>query len=157
MRTALALRPPIKVAPWLTFVAMLATCVGACRPSAALSPQEMDQFQTQCAALIATGKRPERSQDVGFRPVRVPRGTPVVVYGASWCPGCATTVAYLAHRDIPFVLRDVDDDADARAAWRAAAADAGLARPTTMPWVDVRGTVTRGFSPCIIESAWADP
>jgi glutaredoxin len=82
-------------------------------------------------------------------------GTPVVVYGTSWCKACEATTEYLARRQIPFVEKDVENDEDAAAEMRATLKTAGLRQANAFPVIDVRGTVTVGFFPCVLEAAWA--
>ncbi len=85
---------------------------------------------------------------------RAPRGTPVVVYGASWCVACEDAAKYMQLEGIPFVERDIEDDAGEAASERALRA-AGLAPTRSLPVIDVRGTVTIGFIPCVIDAAWS--
>jgi glutaredoxin len=85
-----------------------------------------------------------------------PAGTPVIVYGASWCSACRIAEDYMRRRGIPYTVADVDDEKAAhdRVATLAAAQ---LPVSNTLPVIDVRGTVTVGFMPCVLEKAWAEP
>jgi glutaredoxin len=137
---------------WLTSVALVAA---ACRHHLpALGASELAHIHRSCAAHIADGSfelhaRPE----VGLGP-RTPHGAPVVVYGASWCVACEDATNYLKLQGIPFVERDVETDAGKAASERALHV-AGLAPTSSLPVIDVRGTVTIGFWPCVIDAAWA--
>ncbi len=66
----------------------------------------------------------------------------------------ATAQAYLARRGIPYVERDVEEDRSAAASRDATPRAAGLRQTRTLPVVDVRGTVTIGFFPCVVEKVW---
>lgn len=37
----------------------------------------------------------------------------IVLYSAAWCPHCKAARDYFRARDIPYVLLDIDEDADA--------------------------------------------
>lgn len=106
--------------------------------AASLSPQQIDDLHAQCQAD--------------------PPGTPVVVFGASWCGACRIAAEYMTRERIPFVERDIEKDPAARAQANAALIAAGLRGDLdTLPVIDVRGTVIRGFDSCIVEQAWARP
>jgi len=68
----------------------------------------------------------------------------VIIYGAEWCGACHEAEAYLRSRGIEFVARDIEHDPGAREEMQRAAASAGI--PTTsIPIIDFRGTIMRGF------------
>jgi len=76
----------------------------------------------------------------------------VIVYGASWCGACHQAAAYLRQRHVAFVEKDIERDPGAAQEMAAKAQRAGV--PTgSIPILDVRGTILRGFSPPAIESA----
>ena len=119
------------------------------------TPTQIDQVAAQCHAGIESGSiAPRQSRDIGIPAKPKPAGDPVVIYGASWCPACTTAKAYLVRRGIPYVERDVEEDPSVAASRDATLAAAGLGLTKTLPVVDVRGTVTIGFFPCVIEKAW---
>ena len=37
----------------------------------------------------------------------------VILYGASWCPGCRTAKSYFKDNNIPFIYKDVDEHVNA--------------------------------------------
>jgi glutaredoxin len=76
----------------------------------------------------------------------------VIVYGASWCGACHEAEAFLRARGIAFVERDIERDPGAREAMQQAASAAGI--PTTsIPIIDFRGTIIRGFDQAALERA----
>jgi glutaredoxin len=120
----------------------------------ALGASELSRIHRRCAESIANGSFALHArQNVGVGP-RTPRGTPVVIYGASWCVACEDAKTYLELQAIPFVEEDVETDAGKAASERALRA-AGLGPTSSLPVVDVRGTVTIGFWPCVVDAAWA--
>jgi glutaredoxin len=121
-----------------------------------MTPAQMDHIQQTCSAHLDR-IREAHFDDVRFAEHRAAPGTPVVVYGTAWCPACGKTAAYLEHRRIPFVEKDIEDDDRAAAERIATLKNAGLPPSTAIPVVNVRGTVTEGFYPCVVEAAWADP
>ena len=48
----------------------------------------------------------------------------------------------------------MDEDPSAAASRDATLAAAGLRLTKTLPVIDVRGTVTIGFFPCVVEKVW---
>jgi glutaredoxin len=119
------------------------------------TPEKIDSVAATCHAGIANGTVAARpSQHIALPREAKPATEPVVIYGASWCPACGTAKAYMARRGIPFVYRDVDDDASAATARDATLTTAGLRPTQTLPVIDVRGTVTIGFYPCVVEKVW---
>lgn len=81
-----------------------------------------------------------RPQVVAEEPVR-PRYDEVVLYVTSWCPYCKRAAADLNARGIDFVMRDIDDDDDARAELREKIGS------TQVPVLDVDGRIVPGYSP----------
>jgi hypothetical protein len=142
--------------------AYVALLVSACHSSTTLSPRELDELYVGCQAQLPSdpGAHPiRRSEFVGLRSPADPPGTPVVIYGASWCAACHVAAQYMSRRHIPFVERDVAQDPSARAALLATTEAAGLGPSSrhSLPVMDVRGTVVVGFNPCVLEQAWANP
>ena len=122
----------------------------------ALTPAQIDHIHGVCSRNLDM-VRDASSDRVHFAEHATPPGTPVVVYGASWCKACNATAAYLSGRGIPFVERDIEEDDGAAAARIATLKGASLPVTGTIPIVDVRGTVTEGFLPCVLEAAWGAP
>jgi glutaredoxin len=132
----------------VTACALLVAC------HSTLSPERIDEIQRYCEAHPYDASRGP-SRPVVYRPNAKPPGTPVVIYGAQWCPACGAAADYLERRGIPYVDKDVEHDDGAGAEMRATLATAGFGESDTVPVIDVRGTVTIGFFPCVVEAAWA--
>ncbi len=78
----------------------------------------------------------------------------VIIYGASWCHACHDAANWLRAHNIPFVEKDIEQDASAQAEMVDKARRAGV--PTgSIPILDVRGHIMVGFSPPQIERALA--
>ncbi len=96
------------------------------------------------------GPSPSPSPTAAQRPAN---GQPdVIVYGASWCSACHQAAAYLRSRHVAFVEKDIEQDPAAAREMQEKAARAGV--PTgSIPILDVRGHILRGFSAPAIEQA----
>ena len=129
----------------------------SCHHAPPLTPEQVDTIHLDCERRIGSGFVPHANRNVGFLPETVPAGTPVVLYGASWCSACRAAQIYFTRRSIPFVEKDVESDERAAAELNEVLARAGLAPTTALPVIDARGTVTIGFAPCTIEGALAAP
>jgi glutaredoxin len=137
--------------------AALLGLASGCGSKLSLTAQQMDAIHRTCVKRIAQGyEGTARPRDIGRIAPPKAKGTPVVIYGADWCEACDTAKEYLARRRIPFVERDVDQDPKAQAAMEATVAAAGLAPVPGLPVLDVRGTVTFGFMPCVVDAAWTE-
>jgi glutaredoxin len=139
----------------LLVVLALVVCVSGC--SHTMATHELDGLHNFCNARAPEAKTIRRSPDIGVRPQRAAAGTPVVIYGAAWCGPCHAAASYLTRQNIPYIARDIEEDDSARRDMDAAVAAAGLQSEMVLPIVDVRGTVMKGFMPCVIEDAWAEP
>ncbi|MFZ5896991.1 MAG: glutaredoxin domain-containing protein [Myxococcota bacterium] len=133
---------------------VLAGLVGGCERRAVVPTGQLERVHEQCARAIASGSFELRQSALVGVGKRAPVGTPVVIYGASWCSACDVAREYLEMRGIAFVERDVEEDEEALAAMRRAVREAGLGRSNTLPVVDVLGTVTIGFMPCVVDAVW---
>ena len=97
-----------------------------------------------CRARPSSSTSP-RSSRARTRATRS-RASDVIIYGASWCGACHEAAAFLRGRGIAFVERDIERDPGAREAMQQAASAAGI--PTSsIPIIDFRGTIIRGFDP----------
>ena len=74
----------------------------------------------------------------------------ITMYSASWCGACNLARAYLQHKGIRFVERDVDLDASTHKRFRA------LSPRGKLPTLDVDGHVMEGFSPESFEKLMTD-
>ena len=138
-------------------LALAALLAAACEPSLRVTPEQMDKIHRDCDDRIRKGYVvSQRPTDIGRIAPPKPEGTPVVIYGASWCEACDIAKGYMQRRGIPFVDFDIELDATAKAAMNATLVKAGLPLETSMPVIDVRGTITKGFMPCVVEAAWAE-
>lgn len=81
-----------------------------------------------------------------------PTGATVIVYSASWCGACRSTIAYLKQRRIPFIERDIEEDEGAAIEMDRKLARAGI-RGGTIPVLDVRGRIIVGFDKRAIDNA----
>lgn len=84
--------------------------------------------------------------------VEPPRGSTVVVYTASWCGACRSTVAYLKQRRIPFIEKDIEEDEVAAMEMQRKLARAGM-RGGSIPVIDIRGKIVVGFDKRAIDQA----
>ena len=76
----------------------------------------------------------------------------MIIYGASWCGACHEAQAFLRARGIAFIDRDIERDPGAREDMQRAASAAGI--PTgSIPIIDFRGTIIRGFDREALERA----
>jgi glutaredoxin len=89
-------------------------------------------------------------------PSGLPGRPPVIIYGASWCGPCHQAQAYMKRRGIPFVEKDIEEDAGAAREMQAKLAKAGL-RSGSIPVIDVRGKILVGFDPGSVERALGQP
>jgi glutaredoxin len=69
----------------------------------------------------------------------------VIIYGASWCGPCHQAADYLRKKGVNYVLKDIEEDANAGREMRAKLAKAGM-RAGSIPVIDVRGKLLVGFS-----------
>lgn len=79
-------------------------------------------------------------------PASTGSGAGVILYGASWCGACRAAKQWLRAKAVPFVERDVEGDASARAEKVEKARAAGVSSGG-IPVLDARGTILVGFSP----------
>ena len=97
------------------------------------------------AAPTTTGGGGGGSHDPGVRP-------PVIIYGASWCGACHEAAAYLRHKGIPYVEKDVEKDPGANEEMKQKLRRFGLPNGS-IPVIDVRGKVMVGFDPGEVDDA----
>jgi glutaredoxin-related protein len=70
--------------------------------------------------------------------------SPIIVYGASWCPHTAEATAYFDAHHLAYVMRDVDRFPSLRDEMDHKVEHAGLAR-TGIPVLDIEGRILIGF------------
>jgi glutaredoxin len=76
----------------------------------------------------------------------------VVLYGASWCGACKQAAAYLKRKGVPFVEKDIEEDANAAREMQSKLAHAGK-RGGSIPVIDIRGKIMVGFDPQSVDNA----
>jgi glutaredoxin 3 len=74
----------------------------------------------------------------------------VTIYKASWCGACKAAAAYLRSRNVPFVEKDIEKDAEANAEMLRKAQAAGK-RPSGVPVIDFRGQIILGFDQATLD------
>lgn len=110
--------------------------------------------QTLADQVLSIGNR-QRGEGTSNETAAIarPSGQPdVVVYGASWCSACHQAAAYLRARHVAFVEKDIERDPEAAREMQTKAARAGVSTGS-IPIIDVRGHILRGFSAEAIEQA----
>jgi glutaredoxin len=70
----------------------------------------------------------------------------VKIFGTSWCQACQMTKSYLAGKDVPFAMRDIEGDSAALAEYMSYGGN-------EVPLVVIGETVIRGFVPSEIDRA----
>lgn len=78
----------------------------------------------------------------------------VIVYGTSWCGACKAARQHLKERHIPYVEKDVEQDAAAAQELARKAKRAGL-KLGGVPVIDVGGQLMMGYDPASLDRAWA--
>ncbi len=82
--------------------------------------------------------------------VAVTKDGPIIVYKTSWCGVCKQLEAYLDRKGVEYVAKDIEQDRAAAAEMAAKAKAAGV--PTgSVPMIDVRGELLRGFDRARLE------
>jgi glutaredoxin len=76
----------------------------------------------------------------------------VIIYGASWCGPCHDAERFLKLRGIPYVMKDVERDANAASAMQAKLSAAGR-RNGSIPVIDVGGKILVGYSEASLADA----
>jgi len=79
-------------------------------------------------------------------------GVDAIVYGADWCKPCHMAEDYLKKKGARVIKKDIEEDASAAAEMRAKLKRAGLGG-SSIPILDVGGTILKGFSEGAIDAA----
>jgi glutaredoxin len=77
----------------------------------------------------------------------------VVVYGADWCKPCHDAERYLKRRGVDVRLKNIEEDAVARAELQGKLKRANLPGTAQIPIIDVGGQLLVGFSPSALDRA----
>jgi len=80
-------------------------------------------------------------------------GKNAIVYGAEWCGPCHQAEDYLKKLGLAVVKKDIEEDPAAANEMRAKLRTAGLGSSSSIPILDVAGTMLIGFSPRAIDAA----
>lgn len=80
-----------------------------------------------------------------------------ILYKTAWCGYCRKAAEYMKLNGIPFVERDLERDAGARADMLSRASQAGVAAQSLggVPVIWIKGRIMSGFSREAIDRAWA--
>jgi len=138
-------------------LALFAITLVSCRPARTWSPTQIDEMSAQCQRVTSQPSfdvHRLHGYNVGRLPEDDPPGTPVLIYGAPWCSACHIAKAYMQRRNIPFVEKDVELDPAIEVERIDTLTRAGLQSSPSLPVIEVRGLVMRGFFPCLVEAAW---
>lgn len=79
-------------------------------------------------------------------------GVDAIVYGADWCKPCHLAEDYLRRKGAKVVKKDIEEDPKAASEMRQKLTTAGMSG-SSIPIIDVGGTILRGFSEQAIDSA----
>jgi glutaredoxin len=79
-------------------------------------------------------------------------GVDAIVYGADWCKPCHMAEDYLKKRGARVVKKDIEEDPAAASEMRRKLKGAGMSG-SSIPVLDVGGTILRGFSEQSVDSA----
>jgi glutaredoxin len=130
-------------------------------PGQRLDPEHV--YVADLRAPAAGGSYPVRThtrdwfdaQVDGARPVakaaeQASSDASVTIYKASWCGACRAAAAYLRSRNVQFVEKDIEKDAEANSEMLRKAAAAGK-RPSGVPVIDFRGQIILGFDQATLD------
>ena len=79
-------------------------------------------------------------------------GVDAIVYGADWCKPCHLAEDYLKRKGARVVKKDIEEDESAAAEMRRKLKRAGMGG-SSIPILDIGGTMLKGFSEKAIDSA----
>ncbi len=79
-------------------------------------------------------------------------GLDAIIYGADWCKPCHLAEDYLKSKGAKVIKKDIEEDPGAASEMRAVLKSAGLSG-SSIPVLNVGGTVLRGFSAKAIDKA----
>ncbi len=81
-------------------------------------------------------------------------GVDAIVYGAEWCKPCHLAEGYLKSVGAKVIKKDIEEDPGAAAEMRSKLKAAGLSG-SSIPVLDVGGTILKGFSQSAVDAALA--
>ena len=97
---------------------------------------------------VAELRPPEQAPD----PSPASLGVDAIVYGADWCKPCHMAEDYLKKKGARVVKKDIEEDPSAGAEMRRKLKGAGMSG-SSIPVLDVGGTILRGFSARAVDAA----
>jgi glutaredoxin len=99
------------------------------------------QVEAQLKSAVATARQ---------LPVRAD-APKVIVYGTEWCGFCHQAAAWLTRRGVPFVVKDIEKDADALLELNEKKKAACKAQQGGVPWIDTGPELLTGFNVAALE------
>jgi glutaredoxin len=94
---------------------------------------------------------PTATAETGARQAEA--GVTAIIYGAAWCGPCHQAAAYLKRRGAHVVEHDIEREPRYRAEMARKLRAAGLSGSSSIPVLDVGGTMLQGFHPPAIDRA----
>jgi len=95
----------------------------------------------------------EKAAPPGDAPPVMASGKTAIVYGADWCKPCHQAEDYLRKLGMNVTKKDIEEDPTAVTEMRAKLQRSGLGPSSSIPILDVAGTMLIGFSPRAIDAA----
>lgn len=119
------------------------------------TPLERQLWEQRGQAFRKTAVEPlaKAAEDAEPPAPAMAHGKNAVVYGADWCGPCHQAEDYLKKRGLAVVKKDIEEDPSAVGEMRAKLKAAGLGVSSSIPILDVAGTMLIGFSPRAIDAA----
>jgi glutaredoxin len=120
-----------------------------------------NDYEKQRLALRPKVDVPEPAQGASSAPalrptgpsVALPPGTRVIMYATKHCPVCVKARRWLLDQGIPYIERDLEEDAAAAAELQAKAGAQGVPA-SGVPMFEVDGKIVPGFDPGVLLKLW---
>jgi glutaredoxin len=118
------------------------------------TPLERQAWEARGLAFRKAKVEPlEKQAQADAPPPPMATGKTAIVYGADWCGPCHQAEDYLKKRGMAVTKKDIEEDPSAVTEMRAKLRAAGLGISSSIPILDVAGTMLIGFSPRAIDAA----
>jgi len=138
--------------PIHVFVADLRSATAGAAAKA--TPLERQTWEARGLAFRKAKVEPlEKQAQADAPPPPMADGKTAIVYGADWCGPCHQAEDYLKKRGLSVTKKDIEEDPNAVGEMRAKLRAAGLGVSSSIPILDVAGTMLIGFSPRAIDAA----
>jgi len=122
--------------------------------TAQATPLERQAWEARGLAFRKAKVEPLQQQaQADEPPPAMADGKTAIVYGADWCGPCHQAEDYLKKRGLAVTKKDIEEDPNAVTEMRAKLRAAGLGISSSIPILDVAGTMLIGFSPRAIDAA----